>query len=630
MKLSLRGKLIAGFLAASAFSLLIGIVSLTILSSSQTTNKDLAENYIPSIDTIWKASEAFTRAGKFSRIIGDASLTAGQLSRSIEDYKAAINDLETSMAAYVPLATTNEEKALLEKYKQAYSSWQSKHALYSDMWSEKKSELESGLRTKDRNAYEEMNDMMVLKSVDAREAYDALDAVFDEMVLLNRNLADKISNQAEQANKNAMWFMIGSIVVGVLTSVALGIFIANSTLRVLGTDPAELRDIVTQVTSGDTSMQLRSEINFGIYNDLRMMVSGLNDKVTSAELIAKGDLTTDVKLMSDKDRLGKAFQNMISVLRDIINRANSASQLVASGSSQVSGASQSLSQGATEQASSVEEISSSVTEISSKIKANASNASNASDIAAKAQSAAEQGNRQIKVTLDAMNDINSSSQEISKIIKVIDDIAFQTNLLALNAAVEAARAGRHGKGFAVVADEVRNLAGRSAKAAKETTELIESSSKKVDAGLSEAHRTAESFQEIMKNSIRVSEIISQIADASNDQASGISQIASGVNQINKVTQQTTANAEETAAAAEELASQAEELKRSLAYFHLGRAALSQHDSMPSHQSSKRVVAIRSSQTQDGWGSGPSQTRDSHGHDDQSYALDDKDFGKYGT
>ncbi len=248
-------------------------------------------------------------------------------------------------------------------------------------------------------------------------------------------------------------------------------------------------------------------------------------------------------------------------LEQLLGRVAEASEQVNQGGQQIAAASQALSQGATEQAASLEEITSSMTQLAGQVKHNAENAGQASALAGQSRDGASAGRTQMDELASAMTGIQESSQQISKIIKLIDDIAFQTNLLALNAAVEAARAGRHGKGFAVVADEVRNLAARSAKAARETAELIETTSTRVGAGSDLATRAAQLFENMVERATKVADLVGEIAAASNEQASGIGQVNQGLGQIDKVTQQNTASAEQAASASAELAGQAARLRQ---------------------------------------------------------------------
>lgn len=207
--------------------------------------------------------------------------------------------------------------------------------------------------------------------------------------------------------------------------------------------------------------------------------------------MAEGDLTVDIAVRSDNDLMGKSLSELITELNQTFETVVSVADQVASGAKLVADSSNSLSQGAAEQASSVEQLTAAVEQISAQANENSKNAEIASKLAKDAETNAMEGNTQMQEMLNAMADINESSNNINKIIKVIEDIAFQTNILALNAAVEAARAGQHGKGFAVVADEVRNLAAKSASAAKETTELIEDSIRKVEVGTKLANNTAD-------------------------------------------------------------------------------------------------------------------------------------------
>jgi methyl-accepting chemotaxis protein len=253
-------------------------------------------------------------------------------------------------------------------------------------------------------------------------------------------------------------------------------------------------------------------------------------------------------------------RSISSPISSAVEQMGEAANQVAAASSQVSAASQSLAEGASEQASAVEETSSSLEEMSSMTKQNAGNASEADSLMKQTNQVVRKANETMGNLTHSMQDITAASEETSKIIKTIDEIAFQTNLLALNAAVEAARAGEAGAGFAVVADEVRNLAMRAADAAKNTSTLIESTVKKIKDGSELVVKTNAAFAEVAVNSSKVGELVSEIAAASQEQSQGILQINKAVAEMDKVIQQTAANAEESASASEEMNAQAEQMK----------------------------------------------------------------------
>ncbi len=287
-----------------------------------------------------------------------------------------------------------------------------------------------------------------------------------------------------------------------------------------------------------------------------------------ANQLSAGHWDVSMKIKGDRDEMNLNLEEMIDQVSSALYEVRTTVEQVTTGAQQVSSASQSMSEGATEQAASLEEISSSMQELGSQTSKNAQNATDANKLAGQATEAAQEGRNQMTQMVAAMGQITSNSEEVQKVVKVIDEIAFQTNLLALNAAVEAARAGQHGKGFAVVAEEVRNLAARSAKAAQETSELIEGSNRQIQEGADVAQRTSDGLNQIAEYVLKTTELVNEIANASNDQAQGASQISQGLSQIDQVTQQNTANAEETASVCQQMSQQALRLQNLVKRFKL--------------------------------------------------------------
>ncbi len=400
-----------------------------------------------------------------------------------------------------------------------------------------------------------------------REAFNTAMAKIYDLAQQSAQATDQLTAGAEQAANRSKMLALIAVFLGVLFALGLGLISAREISRPMIRGVRFAEEIAGGRFDNRLRLNRRDEIGqFGTALD--KMADSLSRHVKVAKTIASGDLTGKITLASDEDALGQALKTMQRDLLTTIGQTKLASNEIANGAQQVADSSQALAQGATEQAGSLEEISSAMTQIASQTKMTAENAGQAREISNAAQAAADHGTDQMQQMMLAMEEIRAAGQSVANVIKVIDEIAFQTNMLALNAAVEAAHAGQHGKGFAVVAEEVRNLAARSAKAAKETADLIAGSVSKTANGAKIAEQTAAALGQIMDGVSQTADLVHGIAEAAQEQSLGIEQVTQGLQQIDQVTQQNSATAEEGAAAAEQLSGQAAQLRQLLQKFRI--------------------------------------------------------------
>ncbi|MDV3428463.1 MAG: methyl-accepting chemotaxis protein [Bacillota bacterium] len=391
---------------------------------------------------------------------------------------------------------------------------------------------------------------------------------FDELYTQTIKLTEeaKIGNLSYRADSSSLQGAFIKIVEGI-----------NETLDQVIRPIEEASEVLGEIGKGNLKAQVKGEYNgdFAVIKDsVNNTAASLREIIEDAEVkldeIASGNLkiSIDKTYQGDFGAISDSLNLIIESLNGTLRKIETASEQVAAGSKQVSDSAVALSQGASLQASSIEEITAAITEMAAQTKENAVNANKANRATHAVKANAEEGKTEMNEMLAAMDEISRSSDNISKIIKVIDDIAFQTNMLALNAAIEAARAGSAGKGFAVVAEEVRNLAARSAQAAKETASLIKESMEKSENGKKLAEKSSAALFKIVKQVDAASSLVAGIAASSNEQASGIAQVDQAIEEVSKVTQTNTATSEESAAASEELSKLSQLLKDNVSIFKL--------------------------------------------------------------
>ena len=377
---------------------------------------------------------------------------------------------------------------------------------------------------------------------------------------------------------SSLIYTVYGLSISSLVFLLIGLFVAYRVASGIANPVRDMSDRIQLLSEGDLTSDIsvidrKDEIgtlNQSLINTVQFLREYITEISAVLGKISNGELNVEIEkeYIGDFVSIKDSMEKIAASLTDTMIEIKNSSDQVAIGSDQVSSGAQALSQGATEQASSIEQLSASIIEISDQVRSNAVNANNATSLVESVGKEIDRSNIHMQEMIRAISEISDKSAQIGRIIKTIDDIAFQTNILALNAAVEAARAGAAGKGFAVVADEVRNLAGKSAQAASETTELIESSISAVLNGTRIADETAESLSSVVTGASKITSLMQDISKASNEQANSIGQVTQGIEQISGVVQTNSATAEESAAASEELSAQAQLLNSLVSKFKM--------------------------------------------------------------
>ncbi|MCI9252545.1 MAG: methyl-accepting chemotaxis protein [Lachnospiraceae bacterium] len=562
--LKIRSRLLVSYAIVLVLTVIISVTAISKLNSANQNLHNFSNGAMTARSYVRNSRMSTNTAARYLR-----DMAISKDNATLEANAKKVDDLIASIRS--DIASLKEMNLLDANEVNTYSSLM-------EEWIVIGGRVEESLRAEAAAGNSNTTGMTESQRILVEECTPTLDKLVAQAMVLDDATAvlqDETLDESVKSTNQDMILVVVLLIASVILAFFISIKVTASIVRPIAEVESAAKNLSRGLIKNDLAYTGRDEIgtlvdNFKVtFKALDAMITDLNRLMAE---MAKGNF--NVRTAAEEYYVGDfapllvSIRKMNSNLSTTLSRINEASDQVASGSDQVSSGAQALSQGATEQASSIQQLAASINEISQKVVQTAQNSQIASEQVGKAGEELTISNQRMQDMIAAMSQISQSSNEIGKIIKTIEDIAFQTNILALNAAVEAARAGSAGKGFAVVADEVRNLASKSAEAAKNTTALIEESIHAVENGTKIADSTANALVMTVESTKVAVDVVDKITQATTEQSNAIQEVTQGIDQISSVVQTNSATAEQSAAASEELSSQAEMLKSQVRRFKL--------------------------------------------------------------